>query len=298
MPTEAPAWYAGTAKTSFPEAPPSSLLLLGHVALRVPDVEAVRLFYVDVLGGIPGHQGEEFEVTAGLAKIRLVPAASSSIPAAWPGHLYFWVADIQRTLDACRSLEKRLSSNLVQEVHHITSSDAVDAILLRDPSQQHTILVNQAPKGLAHRMRMGAAKAARVNDPATSEEVSPSNLLGLLEVMRVVAAGTAVPLAKFYSHFLLAAVSNTDRGWAVHFSVGKALNQTLLFVEDEAMPNPALPIDHPVAEEREDADSYEMCMYLPSKDTFRRSFTRCSDEGLTQYTWPEAEQACEFCFAK
>jgi len=286
-PKEAPAWVAGSGgRTTFPPAPPGSLLLLGHVGFAVPDVEAARRFCVECLGGQEQPRKEtqaqkEVRIGAGASEIRLLPAADAAA-AAWPGHLYVWVADIQRTLEGCRALEKQLGVELVQEVHHITSSDAVDALLLRDPCQLNSFVVNQAPKGLAARIRtIGGASAA----PA--EGAARPNLLGVIEAVHTVPAGVAVSLARFYSHFLSAAVTQKQGGWAVHFSLGKALRQTLLFAEaEEAAPEPQA------------AELPEVCVYLPSAEDFEAAFQRCSEAGLLQGTWEKAQKTCEFRFQR
>mmetsp|Transcript_102415 Transcript_102415/g.330360 ORF Transcript_102415/g.330360 Transcript_102415/m.330360 type:complete len:361 (-) Transcript_102415:81-1163(-) len=312
-PKEAPAWVAGSGgRTTFPPAPPGSLLLLGHVGFAVPDVEAARRFCVECLGGQEQPRKEtqaqkevrigaassptatstrstcsssvaprRWTSPAGASEIRLLPAADAAA-AAWPGHLYVWVADIQRTLEGCRALEKQLGVELVQEVHHITSSDAVDALLLRDPCQLNSFVVNQAPKGLAARIRtIGGASAA----PA--EGAARPNLLGVIEAVHTVPAGVAVSLARFYSHFLSAAVTQKQGGWAVHFSLGKALRQTLLFAEaEEAAPEPQA------------AELPEVCVYLPSAEDFEAAFQRCSEAGLLQGTWEKAQKTCEFRFQR
>lgn len=82
-------------------APPGSLLMLGYIALRVPDEERARLFYTLGLGFRRSPKEEswhEVRVNGGLSQFRLSFASSSTgIPHSraqcWPGTIRIWVKD-------------------------------------------------------------------------------------------------------------------------------------------------------------------------------------------------------------
>merc|ERR1719223_1283745 len=133
---------------------------------------------------------------------------------------------------------------------------------------------------------MAAKMGAEVADDELP--VQPK-LLGIMEVVRKVPKGIAPALARFYRQFLFAAVSEADWGCAVHFSLGEALSQALVFVEDEELQENAM-VD---AEEAE--QELEICMYMPSKERLIDAFVKCLDEGLTCSTLMEVELVREFC---
>mmetsp|Transcript_52380 Transcript_52380/g.135175 ORF Transcript_52380/g.135175 Transcript_52380/m.135175 type:complete len:355 (-) Transcript_52380:766-1830(-) len=294
MPTEVPDWYAGgRRKTAFPEGPANSLLLIGHFGLQVPDSETARQFYIDALGAgtrkleavqdsiIAAAGATEFRLRGG-AGGATVGGCEAEPASVWPGHFYIWVADIRRVHEACEALGTKMGCQIVEDVHHVTSDDTIDVLVLQDPFSCNRFVVNQAPKGLVPKMRglVGVGEDA----------ADAPNLLGVIEVMYLVPSGKSAAAGRFYQHFLGGAAVKKDSGHAVHFSVGDALRQTLFFLEDES---------HPVGDEGEAAPTSPctVCMYQPSQAKFQEAFKKCEEEGiLLDHTggWEAAEKSWEF----
>jgi len=290
MPKQAPDWYAGGNRmSSFPEAPQDSMLLLGHIKLAVPQTEAARLFYVEGLGGQLHSKDQENQlcISAGASQFRLLGAdtpegaeAQSSLASEWPGHFYVWVEDSSKTLDSCLKAQVKLGVEVVKEVHNVTDEHTVDAILLHDPTDTNMFIVNEAPKG------------KMVENMRTVFSCCGGNLLGIIDATHLVHTGASAAVARFYQHYLGAAVSKKKEGWGVHFSLGAPLHQTLTFVEDEEVPPPSCNAD-------ETLPVPEICMYLPTKDRFRQAFNRLLSSGLllgSQLKWEDSEKASEFSF--
>lgn len=300
MPKEAPDWYAGSRrKTAFPDGPTDTLMLLGSFCLDVPDIDAARQFYIGALGAGTASAGAEAAgggdcvvARAGATEFRLrggaggekVGGSAAPPTGVWPGHWYVWVADIRRTLEACEALGKKLGCQIVEDVHHVTSDDSIDVLVLQDPTGQNRFVVNQAPKGLVGKMRslVGVAEDA----------ADAPNLLGVIEAMHLVPSGRSPAVARFYQHFLGGAAVKKEGGYAVHFSAGEALRQTLYFLEEES---------HPVGGEGEAGAGQltpcAVCMYMPSSKGFREAFERCSQAGILDEQpggWEAAAKSCEF----
>lgn len=274
MPKVAPDWYAGTRRlTEFPEASAESLLLMAFVTLEVPDMEVAMDFFI----GLGGKEGTEVDgarvVQIGASQLRLVPSRSDL--AAWPGQFYIWVEDSKATLSSCQAFEKSSGSEVIQEVHHIKEEGAADAIILHDPAGQNLFVVNQAPVG-------GMAKTMRSILPGTDKV---SNALALLGLTYPIAEGQAGGVVRFYSHFLGASVSKTKQGYAVDFSLSKALHQTLTFVEDGDVPTPGEKLA-------------EVCLYVVSMEKLKTAYEKCSEAGLVEATWEEVENSREFSFSR
>jgi len=219
----------------------------------------------------------------------------------WPGHFYIWVEDIRKTLHACQKLGEELGVGLVEDLQvGIHSKTSVDSLTLVDPAQRYRFGINQAPKALGRRMRKRALPTDGPPVPRAREsgwsccrrrdvESGPS-LLGLVEVVRTVQPGTSDQIVHFYADCLGAAISKTDDGLAVHFSLGGALNQRLMFAEDECLSS----------EESKCTDCDEICIYLPSQGALQAAFKRCLDLNILRdgSTLEAAESKCEFCFTK
>ncbi|CAJ1351367.1 unnamed protein product [Effrenium voratum] len=269
MPKVAPDWFAGTRRlTEFPQAPAESLLLLGFVTLQVPDVEAAMRFFVKGLGAKEGPEvGGAKTVCLGASQLRLRPGGD----AVWPGNFYLWVEDSRKALSSCEELDKS-GGSCIQEVFHIKDQSAADAILLQDPVG-NSFVVNQAPVG-------GMAKTMRSVLPGTDQV---SNALAVVGITYPIAAGKAGSVVRFYSHFLDAAMSKNKQGYVLNFSLGKALHQTLTFVEEEEAPEPG---------------PLEVCIYVVSMDHLKQAFEKCSEAGITDGSWEDAEKACEFSFSR
>jgi len=281
MPKVAPAWYAGTRRlTEFPEAAAESLLLMGFVTLEVPDIEVAMSFFVSGLGAKEGAEVDGAKVVQiGASQLRLVPSGKRADLAAWPGQFYVWVEDSKATLSSCQSLEKS-TAEVIQEVYHIKEEGAADAILLQDPAGQNSFVVNQAPLG-------GMATTMRSVLPGTDKV---SNTLALIGLTHPIAAGQAGGVVRFYSQFLGASVSRTKQGYALDFSLGKALHQTLTFVEDEDVEMPGeIPSDKLA----------EVCLYVLSMEKLKEAYHKCAEAGIVDgVSWQEAETCREFCFSR
>ena len=71
-----------------------TLLLLGHVAMSCNSVEATRELFREGLGG---------ELQLGCTEMRLEKAQAVE-GSTWPGQMYIWVEDLQRSYEKCRPL--------------------------------------------------------------------------------------------------------------------------------------------------------------------------------------------------
>mmetsp|Transcript_67388 Transcript_67388/g.82584 ORF Transcript_67388/g.82584 Transcript_67388/m.82584 type:complete len:347 (+) Transcript_67388:58-1098(+) len=283
MPKVAPDWYAGTRRlTEFPEAAADSLLLMGFVTLEVPDMEVAMNFFINGLGAKEQSEVDGARVVQiGASQLRLVPSGSRNDLAEWPGQFYIWVEDSKQTLSCCQAFEKSSGSRVIAEVHHIKEEGAADAILLQDPSGQNCFVVNQAPVG-------GMARTMRSVLPGTDKA---SNVLALLGVTHPIPTGQAGGVVRFYSEFLGAAVSKTKQGYALDFSLGKALHQTLTFVEDDDTELPGETPGEKLA---------EVCLYLVSMQKLKEAYEKCSKAGLVEGepSWEDVEKRREFCFSR
>jgi len=285
MPKVAPDWYAGTRRlTEFPEAPEDSLLLLGHMTIEVPDVEAAVRFFVEGLDCKEGPEVDGAKVMIfGASQFRLVPksAGRTDLASAWPGHFYVWVEDTKKALAACQKLEKSMGGALIQEVFHLKEEGSADAVLLVDPSGQNNFAVNQAPIG-------GMSKTMRSVLPGTDKV---SNALAVVGATYPIPEGKAGAIVRFYSHFLSGAMTKNKQGYALNFSLGKALHQTLTFVEEE---------DAQLPGETPGEKLPEVCLYVLSMDQLKQVFDKCSEAGILEGSskWEEVEQACELCFSR
>lgn len=297
MPAPGEAEVFGRGSRDFPEAHADSLLLLGHVRLAVPDAEAARRFYVEGLGArLRPSGGGPLSVAAGPSALQLPASApeGGGPGTTWPGQLYVWVEDIRKTLSDCQDLANRLSKQvdeIVEEVHRVTAEDAVDALLIRDPVGGNLFLVNQAPAKLVEKMRCLGRD--------DGEESTAPNLLAIVDAAHAVPQGRAAAAARFYSHFLGAAVTKRDGGYcsgpgySVHFSFGDRLRQTLTFLE-EADDNDAGQAEPPQG-------ICEVCLYMPSEERFQAAFTRCAAAGLVDgpnQTWEAVNEAREFTVSR
>jgi len=277
--------HAKQDSVGFAKAPPNSFRLLGDLMLVVPDVEAARLFYAKALGGMASQEAnEEVVISTVGTRIRLHPLKAGSTQIGWPGHLHLWVSNLQHTLHACRCLEQHLGVNIVQTADHDTCG-VVETLLLHDPSHQHMIMVRESPKGIAAKM------GAKVEGAVDELPVQPK-LLGIMEVVRRVPGGVTPALARFYRRFLFADVSEAEWGCAVHFSLGEALSQALVFVEDEELQ------ENNTVDVEEADQQMEICMYMPSKERLTDAFMKCLDEGLTCSTLMDVELEHEFCICE
>jgi len=264
------------------------MLVIGHVSLEVPDLEVARLFYLEGLGGglgLKGEPGKELRVNIGASQFRLrsVTAAVDGRPGqAWPGQFYLWVADISRTLDACRALGERLGVDLVEEALYNKSEAWPDVLVLRDPAGANRFVVNAAPKALVEQMRAHNAEL--------SAGPEAPNLLGLIDVMFTVPRDSISAVARFYARILGAGLTKKPEGYAVHFSLGESLRQTLSLAEEE---------EEAPTEAGEDAAHLcgcELCIYTASNEKFQQAFMRCHESGLVEMAcgWEEAQKALEF----
>jgi len=282
MPKVAPDWYAGTRRlTEFPEAAAESLLLMSFVTLPVPDLEVAMDFFTKGLNMKEGNEVDGARVVQiGASQLRIVSSSSTDL-AAWPGPFYLWVEDSKLTLSSCQAFEKASGCSVIQEVHHIKEEGAADAILLQDPAGQNLFVVNQAPVG-------GMAKTMRSVLPGTDKV---SNALALLSLQHPIPTGEAGGVVRFYSHFLGAAMSKTKQGYALDFSLGKALHQTLTFVEDEDV---QLPKDTPGEK------LPEVCLYVVSMAKLKEAYDKCSEAGLVEgeVSWEDVEKSREFSFSR
>mmetsp|Transcript_28537 Transcript_28537/g.51647 ORF Transcript_28537/g.51647 Transcript_28537/m.51647 type:complete len:350 (-) Transcript_28537:46-1095(-) len=283
MPKAAPAWYAGSRRiTAFPEAPAESLLLLAHVALKVVNAEAARRFFIDGLGASKVLEADcPYAVDIGACRFQLVPADKSSahLAEAWPGHFYIWVEDTKKALTRCRNVETALKTSIVEEVYNIKGDDAVDALVVQDPSGNNRFIVNQVPVG-------GMVSSMRQVLKGSAKEAAA---LAVIDVLHLVPAGALPAVERFYSHFLGTALVAKKQGKALNFSLGSALNQTLTFVEDDSLEMPG------------SEDVPEVCMYVLSKESLKAAFTKCAEAGIVEgpgKSWKEVEKRSEFQFTR
>lgn len=285
MPKVAPDWYAGTRRlTEFPEAPDESLLLLGHLTIEVAEVEAAMRFFLEALDCKEGPEVDGAKVVVlGASQIRLVPASAgrTDLASVWPGQFYLWVEDSKKALAACQKLEMSMGGVLVQEVFHLKEEGSADAILLVDPSGQNNLAVNQAPIG-------GMSKTMRSVLPGTDKA---SNTLALIGATYPIPAGKAGSVVRFYAHFLSGAMTKNKQGYALNFSLGKALHQTLTFVEDDEAQMPG---------ETPSEKLPEVCLYVLSLAELKKVFDKCAEAGILEgaSTWEEVEKKSELCFSR
>mmetsp|Transcript_26913 Transcript_26913/g.47631 ORF Transcript_26913/g.47631 Transcript_26913/m.47631 type:complete len:460 (+) Transcript_26913:69-1448(+) len=298
MPKKVPSWYAGEEQHSFPEAPENSLLLLAQIALQMPpDREtAARSFYTDGLGArlVSADQETVLRVGVGPSQIHFLPSQDSSeaekLAQAWPGHLYCWVEDSRAVLAACMKLQDELCSQssdpesccIVEDVHNNSGEGSADILVLQDPAELVRFLVNPAP-----------SRAMTDTIRSIDNSVETANALAVLEAIHLIAPGTGQVVARFYKHFLGAAVREREKGQhALLFALGPSLHQALTFLEDESVPQ--------VQQDQVGSTPVPMvCMYMPSMAMFECAFKRCADAGILYAgpsTWEEASKACEFRF--
>lgn len=286
MPRAAPDWYAGSHRIkAFPDPPAESLLLLSHVELKTANPKAARQFFVEGLGAseIPKAHGSLAEVFAiGAFQVRLVPtksAASAELSEAWPGHFYVWVENTRRTLSSCQKLERKLGASVIEQIHSVKGEHEVDALELQDPASTCQLVVNETPVGgMINTMRSVLPARPKISDT-----------VALINLMHLVPVGTAAGVARFYSHFLGAAVAAKKGGFGVNFSLGPALHQTLTFVEDESVEPQARGEQLP-----------KVCMYVCSSEHLKEAFDRCHEAGIVENaaTWEDVRRTREFRFSR
>jgi len=229
------------------------------------------------------------------------PASSDSktprIAPAWPGHFYIWTNNTRRMLEKCRALQKLMGEkddeegSIVQETHHLTSDDSCDALELQCPFGLNRFAVNQAPGPLAKKM---------LKLTGIESEAGHAGLLGLIEVVHLVPPGAALKVAKFYTQALAAPVSpHEPSGWAVHFTAGASLRQTLVFQDDEDFYK-SKGEDLTKADVLKDANGgneddavCELCLYLPSHQKFADALSQCTGMGIIS-----GQRPFEFRFRK
>jgi len=308
MPKVADADYAGSRRiTSFPDPPVGSLLLLSSIALRVAPgaVEASRSFLVAGLGGRCVEAADGLlSISIGATQLRLDGSASGrpGLAEVWPGHFYLWVEDSVQTHDQCEKLEKTLGGDIIKEVHRIKDEYGVDAMVLQQPVGNNTFIINPAPVGgMADNMR--SVLPARADAAGVGGGVGGGgNALGVIDMMHLVPPGASDAVARFYEHFLGAAMTKKNEGWALHFSLGPALHQTMTFIEDESLVAAVGAGGETQHGETKHGleDSPEVCMYVLSKSHLNAAFRRCSQAGLvdSQVIWEDVDAACEFRFSR
>lgn len=283
MPQEAPAHFQSF--NHFPEAPAGSLLLLAHIALEAHD--GTQPFYAEGLGNgcsedRKGNVGPYLCVHAGVTQLHLYPSGQPQrLAQIWPGHIYCWADDISALHDGCQSV----CPSAIEEVHRFTDEKAIDALVLQDPEAMNQFVINQAPRGGCLELIKGLGSQL----PGRKT----GNLLAILDATHLIAPGTGEALKRCYEHFLGSAVSWKKGGYALNFSLGHALQQTLTFIEDSSVPLVA-------QDQLGKAHVPEICIYMASLDAFRTAFERCADAGLlcgTSGSWSDVEKASEFRFS-
>lgn len=261
----------------FPEPEPDSLLLIGSIQLGAAKDEELRRFYIDGLGAskieqgsFPGHVGITSGSTELLFRCKSADEGKEHLEA-WPGQIYIWVADIQRSWVECKDLSASFGWDVVEQELCCKDENRVDALVLRDPAGV-TLVVNQAPKGFPHK--------------------GSSNLIGIMDVLRSVPLGAAAGIARFYKQYFSAGVSITADGLKVHFAAGDALRQTLTFQENASAPR---------AENSDGKGAHQVVIYMPSKAKFQLAFVKLNRAGVVQQPdggWLAAEKAQEFSFRR
>jgi len=254
-------------------------------------------FYEQALGAaaVPEEQvaagGDVMRMSLGATEIRLRKQTETSrIASSWPGFLYVWVEDINRTLLDCQTVQEILDNRLVVDMQRVEESNNLDILIVRDPAATTQFLVNQVPKPeLITRMRALAQPAS---------DGRQSKVLALMDATHICPDGTSHAIALFYSQYLGAAVSREKTSWSVLFSCGPSLRQTITFMEDSMCE-----LLKPCNLGRAYVPS--ICLYMPSQDAFKRAFDKCKAANIligaltsTDPSWEDAERACEFSFRR
>lgn len=290
MPVEVPDWVGGKVH-EFPEPPADCLLLLSHILLAVVDDEAAKQFLLEGLGAqaVQNVVDGELRVMAGATQLRLTRSSAAEharLAQAWPGHFYVWVADLKQTLQSCIALQSKLGEHIIEKVVCNQDESIPNLIVLHDPSNFNTFVVNQAPKRkLIEKMRKVCGF-----DPAGPAVKAP-NLVAVIEAVHFVAPGTAAAIAQFYRHFLGAAAGPRRDGYTVHFSLGPVLQQTLTFIDSDDI--------KPYQEDALPGLMAEICIYATTLEKYQAAFQTCYEAGIVESChggWEAARQSCEFRF--
>lgn len=289
FPKKAPDWYMksveglGTGDIHLTPAPEGSLMLLGHISLGVPDLEAVRLYYTEGLKmGISlkcRPETGELRVNAGPSQLRFALSEGQE-PQRWPGEIKVWVEDIRSTADMFNMMGRLLGADLVHELGK-SSSGGEYALRLKCPFRKNWVSVSEAPHAWVSRLRQIGS------DPSSCETEYPpkqTNALAIVDAVVYVHRLAVVEAAgRFYEHFLMGKVTMFKDGCYVHFAPGDCLHQTLTFREEPSAP--AL------------VNLGTVCIYLRTKQKFHLVFVRCQKAGILQppdSDWEEVQLACEF----
>eukprot|EP00928_Gymnodinium_smaydae_P044866 TRINITY_DN29949_c0_g1_i1.p1 TRINITY_DN29949_c0_g1~~TRINITY_DN29949_c0_g1_i1.p1 ORF type:complete len:338 (+),score=67.27 TRINITY_DN29949_c0_g1_i1:54-1016(+) len=255
--------------SGFGDPEPDSLLRIAEVCVRVhDDVAADKSAQFLVTGlGAASRKGASGSLRAGPCRLSFEVGVSEA--SSWPGQVYVWVEDLQRTWANCLELEASLSCKIVQQAVCCADERRADALVLQDPGSDTTFVVNQAPKGYS--------KQLVAADLCAPEE----NLITVVDVMVHVPKGTLDEIERFYRLQLSAAVSRTKEGRRVLFADGALLRQSLTFCEDET----STP---------EDLRGHKLCIYLPTVAKFRLALAKCDKAGLLFVDQAEAIRSGEF----
>eukprot|EP00933_Yihiella_yeosuensis_P021375 TRINITY_DN16916_c0_g1_i2.p1 TRINITY_DN16916_c0_g1~~TRINITY_DN16916_c0_g1_i2.p1 ORF type:complete len:358 (+),score=43.32 TRINITY_DN16916_c0_g1_i2:70-1143(+) len=297
LPKRAPEWYrkmvmGATGEIHTMPAPEGSLMLLGHIALDVPDLEPARIYYFDGLECGESQTQINGEVRANLGPSQLRFAKGSDTPQAWPGEIHLWVEDIRQTTDMFNMLGRTLGTDLVGEFQHSEAGGEFQ-LKLHCPFRTNWIVVSEAPEGWAPKLRkLGHDPSLHETEypPKTKNAVAVSDATIYLTKREQVAS-----TKRFYEHFLSAAVTAKFQVYnaqavmdmcQVHFGIPcETLHQTLTFQADKDYRMPSA--------------VGSVCIYLRSRPKFRLAFSKFKHSGLlssccASKEWKDIEAACEF----
>jgi len=163
----------GSGSAHLKPAPPGSLLMLGYLALQVPDEAEARTFYMRGLGfrRSPREEaGREVRANGGCSQLRLSCRSEAGRPHGraqrWPGPISIWVKDCRESMEALRRFGGAGPAGLITEVALPTTA-GLYKLVVRDTFRANVFHVEEAPHALVERFAGLAA------DPFASHDRQP-----------------------------------------------------------------------------------------------------------------------------
>lgn len=157
-------------------APAGSLLMLGYVALQVPDEAAARTFYMQGLGfrRSPREEtGREVRANGGCSQMRLSCLSETGQPHSraqrWPGSISIWVKDCRESMEALRRFGGAGPAGLILEVA-VPTTAGMYKLVVRDTFRANVFHVEEAPRALVERFSGLAA------DPFSSHDAQSCSI--------------------------------------------------------------------------------------------------------------------------
>jgi len=208
--------------TGFPEAAPDSLLLVPAVRFPVAKLDAARLFFTKGLGASEQDATTSPATGEKMCRFKAGPTefciSESAECQGWPGQFYVWVENIQDTWSACKELETEMGVTVIDQAICNADERKADALVLKVPSTETMVVVNQAPKGYPAMLCPDGKR---------------DNLVCVVDIELVVPPGTSEKLLAFYAQTVISAIKKTEQGKCmVMFAHGENIRQSLSFRDD------------------------------------------------------------------